>query len=595
VPTQATARKNAADRFQENTDELSGLRKQYTSYESQQADAYAEQKRLIDQATQRLMGLPTGPSDQEMMYRIGAAGATPNHNGIDIAGVNAAKAQGMAETRQGQMQRAQLLADYGMRGPDAEIAQTNALMSKNLAEQRVAQSGANSAGGQQFRGAANMPWYVRANPDGTYALQPGADRIMDQVELTKMFGKFTLLPQPDGSKKIVPLGATAATQTPNLPPPPKPAAPQSPPGGSAAAPPTQAPGAAPPPAGPPPVRPGVPPNAGAPQQPPQVPQKPPAKPDPLMAQYSDLFLPSTVLDPKYGALTPQTKPAYVATAAEAFDPQYFNGYTWKPTHMGDDKVRVKQIEAGSQAMGDAAQGAESTIYNYGQALSNMDKLSDPKLLTGPAGAKIGAFENFSRGVLGDDLTSKIASDPQLKSLATQQDTDKYFLQAATTGLKAIYGGRITNMEVQQRLKSLPSSNLMPAVARLLASAQAEVAQDQVNKSKLWSAYIQKNGNPDPSVFNTWYEANFSPFHQSRLKDNLTAQEAATVGRQAHPNTPSVVTQDPYVDYYMKLGAWTKGDQKGPKPVMPPALQQKVQNTQNAGPQPQILPGPQPQQ
>jgi hypothetical protein len=554
APTQGTARKAAADRFLENTDELSGLRKQYTKYESQQANAYAEQKRLIDQATQRLMGLPTGPSDQELQYRLAAAQGSSGNAG-DIPGkTSSVRAEALAEARQGELARAQLLAEYGMKGPDSEINMTNALMSKNLAEQRVAQSGANSAGGQQFRGQANMPWYVKANGDGTFAIQPGADRIMDQVELTKMFGKFTLLPQPDGSKKIVSLAGTGVGSVP-------PAAPQAAPTPQAGPPPAQAPGAPVAAPGTPPAAPGSPPMRTA--APPQAPKVLPKPDSPQAAQYADLFLPSTVLDPKYGALTPQTKPSYVATAIQAFDPSYFQGYTWKPTHIGDDKIRIKQIEAMSAQQGEAAQGAESTIYNYGQALGNMDKLADPKLLSGPAGAKIGAFENTLRGVLGDDMTAKITSDPDLKKLATQQDTDKYFLNAATTGLKAIYGGRITNMEVQQRLKSLPSNNLLPAVARMLASAQAEVAQDQVNKSKLWSTYIRKNGDPDPSVFNTWYEANFSPFHASRLKENLTAQEAAQLAAKQHPGVPAA--QDPLVKYYVDLANWQKNGKQGPAP------------------------------
>jgi hypothetical protein len=275
-----------------------------------------------------------------------------------------------------------------------------------------------------------------------------------------------------------------------------------------------------------------------------------------------------VLDPKYGALTPATKPAYVATAAQAFDPGYFKEYQFHANNYGDMDIRKKNIEVEGKELGDAGNAAQSTIYNYGQALQNMDQLADPKLLSGPAGLKVGAFENTLRGVLPDAVTEKLFNDPDLKKLATQQDTDKYFLNAATTGLKAIYGGRITNMEVQQRLKSLPSNNLLPAVTKMLAAAQAEVAQDTVNRSKLFGAYVSKGGDPSPTRFNTWYEANFSPFHQSRLKDNLDAQKAIAVTKAA---PPAVAVQNPLVAYYIgPYKAWVDGGRKGPQPPKPQA-------------------------
>jgi hypothetical protein len=548
---QAGARAKAGSRFSENEDEMTSLRNQYQNVSKQQSDAYSKQKELLDAATQRLLGLQAGPTDQEMLYRIGAAGGAPGS--FNIGNVNAAKAEGLKEQREAEMQKQQLIAQYGLQGTQATIGAANSRLGQLTQQERIAQSGLNSSGNQMFRGQSNLPWYVKPDGQGGYTLPAGAEKIMDQQAMSKLFGRFTLLPQPDGSKKIVMLGGQSPGVAPAAAPPAPPVVPPSP----------APPAAAQPPRVPVPATPGAPP--AAPQAPAPSPQP---KVDPLAAQYSDLFLPSTVLSPQYGALTPQTKPAYVATAAQAFDPQYFKGYQWNPQHIGDDKIRMKQIEQTSGQMSDAAQGAEATIYNYGNALQNMDKLGDPNLLTGPAGAKIGAFENTLRGVLGNDLTSQITNDPSLKGLATQQDTDKYFLNAATAGLKAIYGGRITNMEVQQRLKSLPSNNLLPAVTRMLASAQGEVAQDTINRSKLWSAYIDHNGDPNQAKFNTWYEANFSPFHASRLKDNLTAEEASIAAKKtAPPGTPPQAIS-PLATYYMNLGKWKQGGQQGPKPTIP---------------------------
>jgi hypothetical protein len=558
VPTQASARKNASDRFDENQSEMADLRSQYASTAKQQADAYAQEKAQIDAATERLMGMQVGPSDQEKLYRIAAAGSTPNHNGVNISGINQTQADVLAERRNAEMQKQQLLAQYAMAGPQATIGATNAKLNQLTQQQRIVAGQINSAGGQQFRGQANLPAGLTQNADGSMTVAPGMEQYWNEKSLAGMYGKGYMLPNPDGSKRWVSLAPTAAALQSNQNR--QPQAPQTPPVAPPVAPKPQVP-QQPPQNVPQGTQPQTPPVAAQPPAaaPPQAPSKP------LPSPYDDLFLPSTVLDPKYGALTPATKPAYVATASQAFDPAYFKEYQFQANNFGDMDVRKKNLETEGKELADAGVGAQQTIYNYGQALQNMDKLSDPQLLTGPAGLKIGAFENTLRGVLPDNVTQAIFSDPDMKKLATQQDTDKYFLNAATSGLKAIYGGRITNMEVQQRLKSLPSNNLLPAVTKMLASAQAEVAQDTVNKGKLFGAYVRKGGDPAPSTFNTWYEANFSPFHQSRLQDNLKAQQALA---KVKTQPPAVAAQDPLVQYYVALSQWKAAGSKGTPPQKP---------------------------
>jgi len=542
-PTQTSARKDAKGRFDENTNEMQSLRKQYSQVSQQQADAYQEQRDRIDQATKRILNMQTGPSEQEMMYRIGAAAARPNFSGVDIGGINAVKAQGMAESREAEMMKQKYLSELAEKGPESTINATNALMGKNLTQQRIVASQINSSGTQQLRGQANLPWYVTTDDSGTMVMKPGALDNLKAIEKNKLLSKFTKVRQPDGSDKVTYVGGGgggAAPQTPQQPQAPRagPSAPQAPApvGGS-----TQQPGA--------PSSPGG---------------QAPLAADPQASSYDDLFQPSTILDPKYGSLTPQTKPAYVHTAVQAFDPTYFRGYQWHPRVIGDDKIRIKQIEKGSDEQAAAAQAASSTIYNYGNALNQMDKLSDPTLRTGPSGQRISAMQNALRGVLGDGLSGQIFNDPDLQKLATGQETDKYFLQAATTGLKAIYGARVTNMDIQQRLKSLPSNNLLPAVTRMLASAQAEVAQDTVNRSKLWSAYLDHNGDPNAAKFNTWYEANFNPFGDSRLHGNLRSMQ-----KQKNQSAPSSIS--PLASYYQKMGAWQRGGSKGPAPVKPAGM------------------------
>lgn len=500
----------ASGRYKQSRNAMEQLRAQYGATSGVQAGAYEQQKKLLDQATQRLLGMSVGPGEQEAAYRVASAYGQANGvgGGLNASAINQAHADILKEQREAEMGKQQMLAQYGMQGPQSTIGAANAKLNQLTQQMRIEQSNMNNSAVQQGKGLQQMPWYVKTNQDGTYALQPGADKVMDTQAMSKLFGRFTLLPQPDGTKKIVTLGSQI--------------------GGGAGSQPPSAPAMGGSPAGmgaqPQPAGAQTPPGPAAPPGAAQAHTQPPVgqvqSVDPATAHYADLFTPSTVLDPKYGALTPATKPAYIKTAAQAFDPGYFKGYEWRPTHMGDDKVRTKQVEAGSSALAGGEEAGNQIIYNYGQALSSIDAMgNDDKLRTGPTGAKIAAFQNAIRGI-SPGLADTLTNDKDLKALSTAQDTDKYFLQAASAGLKSIYGGRITNMEVKQRMNAMPSNNLLPSVTRMLASAQADVAQDAVNKSKLWSEYLNHNGDPNPSKFNTWYEANFSPFQASRLKDNL---------------------------------------------------------------------------
>jgi hypothetical protein len=383
------------------------------------------------------------------------------------------------------------------------------------------------------RGNQALPWYVKSDGNGGYYLPPGAEKVLDQQAMAKLFGRFTLVPQADGSKRIV-SGAAIAQQAGGQ----QPQAPQAP-----SAPTVPGPGQT---------------NTSAPRAP-----APNATGGVTPQFLAGLFQPSNILPAKYGALTQDTKPAYVQAGIEAFSPQEFSQYVFKPDWLTNNKASmVKEIENKDKELGATGTSAATTINNYGHALQAIDGLqNDPKLMTGPFGEKKAAFENALRGIIGDDATAAITADPQLNALAAKQDSDKYFRQAATAGLQAVYHGRITNQELSTQLSSLPSANLMPEVARLLAKAQTDVAQDNVNKAKLWPIYKAKGGNP--SMYDSWYDSHFSPFStDSTLTKTLKAAQAA----KAAP--PQQQQQNPLVQYYTALAAWKANGSQGPAPQKP---------------------------
>src|ERR1700688_2671676 len=60
---------------------MQNLRSQYGAAAGQATDAYAQQKKALDAATQRLMSMQTGPSPQEAAYRVAAAVGTGDQAG----------------------------------------------------------------------------------------------------------------------------------------------------------------------------------------------------------------------------------------------------------------------------------------------------------------------------------------------------------------------------------------------------------------------------------------------------------------------------------------------------------------------------------
>ncbi len=515
------------ERYLNATSEMDRLQKQYSDLSGQNADAYAAQKKALQDATERLNAMNFGPSAQEQHYRNLAAFTDGSHGGYGFnpAEVNQTKADILKEQREAEMQKQQLLSNYAMQIPQATIAANKETMNQNLGQQRVLGSQINNSANSQFKRNGNDPWYVARDNEGNPFIPKQNLDALNQVELSHLYGRFTLVPNADGSKRIVPGASIAAPQNGS-------AQPQT---GNA----PQIPG---------PSAPGT----GAPRS--AAPQTG------LSPQFlSGLFQPSNVLSPRYGALTQDTKPVYVQTAQQAFDPQEFQNYKFTPDWLTNNKDAMKKdLEQKNKEMSSTLSGANNTISNYGRALQAIDGLqNDPKLMTGPFGEKKAALENFLRGAVGDDLTATILNDPQLKALEAKQDSDKYFRQAATAGLQAVYHGRITNQELSTQLASLPSSNLMPAVARMLSKAQTDIAQDNVNKAKLWPVYVQKGGNP--SMYDAWYETHFSPFStDSVLTKNL---QAAKSGAQQAP-------QNPLVQYYTALAQWRANGQKGPAPQKP---------------------------
>ena len=527
-----------------------------------QQSAYKDIQSALSTATKNLQQMQFGPSQDEVKLRLGAAYADNHGMGNAAAsgpGISNTAAEMLKERRLGELQRQQLLMSYPIQSAQARLQAANSGITQGLNQQRVEQQGATpyvqrNTRQQQVTLTKGNSFVDPQDPSKGIRMVPGAFDTNAVQQMEKLYGKVVPVPQKDGTVAFVPANTLAGLQN------------QRPPTGSAPLPtPQGAPapqGAATPPPLPPQTAPappqGAPQAANGAQQAGAPPSPLPAAvahakaqaaaasapPRPVSAAptglpdkptddtyYADMFTPTAMLPGGYAALNPKTQPIYASVAAEAFQPARFAPYTWNPTGGTGygpnliDKASAAdwkaEVLAKQKDLQDRATSGRQTIYNYGHMISAMNDLNaqGEEIRTGGSGKAISALQNALRQILPEEVQNTVFSDPDLKKLATEQSVDKYALQAATLGLKGIYGARITNMDVAQQLKSLPSRELIPAVAKELARAQLDVAQDNINRESVFGKYQALHG--DPTKYESFYNANFNPFSYSRLHQQVS--------------------------------------------------------------------------
>lgn len=125
---------------------MEALRSQYDKTSGMASDAYSQQKKALDQATQRLLGMQMGPSPQEAAYRVAAAVGTGDSAGrYNPAGVSGAHADILKEQRDAELAKQQLLTQYGMQIPQAQLGAANQRLNQLTQQMRIQQSDLNNA------------------------------------------------------------------------------------------------------------------------------------------------------------------------------------------------------------------------------------------------------------------------------------------------------------------------------------------------------------------------------------------------------------------------------------------------------------------
>lgn len=86
--------------------------------------------------------------------------------------------------------------------------------------------------------------------------------------------------------------------------------------------------------------------------------------------------------------------------------------------------------------------------------------------------------------------------------APNQEFGKYAYQAATSVMKKIYGGRITESEVKQQIQNNPGTTLAEKANYALLTLQIHQDRIDMAKPQILQGYLQHGGSP--FAFNSWF-------------------------------------------------------------------------------------------
>lgn len=135
-----------------------------------------------------------------------------------------------------------------------------------------------------------------------------------------------------------------------------------------------------------------------------------------------------------------------------------------------------------------AQTANDALVRHQKML---ELLQSGKVHFGPVSNQITELKNVAKE-FGVNL-----GDP-----APNQEFGKYAYQAATSVMKKIYGGRITESEVKQQIQNNPGTTLAEKANYALLKLQIHQDRIDMAKPQILQGYLQRGGSP--FAFNSWF-------------------------------------------------------------------------------------------
>jgi hypothetical protein len=574
-PTQAETANEGAPPSGDKLKYENEARQRSTAARGQLATAYGTAGDTLRQATERLKEMQFGPTQQELLYREAAARLGHGQNAVGAMGnVADVRAQGLGEQRQGELERQKLMTQYPMLAAQYGISQAQqaqtAARGDFTAEARAAAPQIRKEA-QLANTALRLGWRYSDPNDPTSPIVEISGSYAEHQRMAAAHqygvaaGQLQAVPQSDGTVKYVP----KSTYLPGA---------QQPP--AAAAPPAQTttPGAQPVPA--PAAAPGAGVNAAplkaavahAQQQQAVAAQANAAQAaagntatqQSEQAAKTDYTLEQGQKSPYWGMFTKYEGPggvplnsrimttngqlAMTHAADEAFQniPQiaYAPGKGAGPPMGEKTKIEGQQKDFNKDYEALAEKVRASSIENqqYSDMLREL-----PNVATGPISEQmlhltrvLGQVAHMSQPEI-DSLFKKVSgmsdADP-----SKQLEFQKAARTAVSTGLKAIFGGRIAVAEMQAWAKAMPNDSLTPEAIRAIISSRLEMNAELTNKLAAMGKYGSAPGSA-PLQFEAWYRQYLDPFSASRAKmymDDKKSRSFTPHYGDSHPFKDGVV-------------------------------------------------------
>jgi len=494
-----------------------GALQQASMARSDMDTARAQMLSQMQQAGARLRDLQLGPTQEEMNMRLASAWTQPQRSGRGsdaMSGVYAQQAANLQSQREAELYRMQLMSQYGMAPAQMAYQQAQQRYQDAINAERAGALAAGRNYGQETS-LARQGWQML--PDGSIQYRPGAEQTVGFQNWLKQFGHNAVKVQnPDGTYTLRP--ATQFTPPPNLPQ--NSGVTSAPNAGSA---PTIA---APSAATVPPAGAGAQPAAGPmPGRQPAVRQAPPGSAGQQGSLYHNIYnaqdtpnLPGTVFS------SPAFDNAYEQATRIAFSPQgtapYATSTSAPGMGMGMTAVNKAQIAADTKYKEDEMKRVEPMVESAKQNMVTAEEMMSD--LNSHAGVLTGSW-----ATLGNDIKAKLIqlgmmSPEDAERISNGQEFTKYARQLAASGLKTTYGGRVTNMELDQALKSNPNADLTDRAIRLLLQMEVQKDQQILHEQAFRSEYFN-NPRLAPTKFQNFYDHYLNPYTGSTFSQ-LAAQQ-----------------------------------------------------------------------
>jgi hypothetical protein len=124
-----------------------------------------------------------------------------------------------------------------------------------------------------------------------------------------------------------------------------------------------------------------------------------------------------------------------------------------------------------------------------------------------------------------------------EAAASDEEFQKWSRQLSSADLKNVFGGRITNMELEQQIKSNPNGAMSPEGMKALLKLEIEKDTLNLHRAAMWNTY-RSDYHGDARSFENWYNKYWNPYdaYKSRLgimaANELQAKQKAYAAQHA---------------------------------------------------------------